>query len=458
MHNKLFAIFIASSTNILQLFYMRKKNKFNLIFILLFSLSLAQSPEQENLKLELQWAGISYINPNVEISTKYPNFTKIEPHLRKLFTNKLKELDSSSFNLNINPSGSFKDGSLAMLLAVDSELNSKSNIKVLKKSNCLNSYYLSMQLIIFDPASSSILKIIPFNLRRPYLDDNACRSNSKEDLFRLSQLILNLDIDNKDDQQAYLKMSNDQMIESLIKASEQKNSFLNPSSLFGPIMSSIKQLNLQAIQNTNFYVGVSEVVYTRTSFEQLSGKQNFSLNDYFSSPEGFDSNSYKVYIGQQFVKRFSEEFNYPLVPFIKGRALGKDLALKFSDSTELLNLQLPELDWGFKIKIRGFKKVVLDESSTRQAVAWAAFGNITFQSVGFKDFDSINVQHAYSKEVNKADEIDDWENFDIATQFFLKNYIENINNINKDWIKKNTEYKHRDFLKFSQLVKQKLKL
>ena len=220
---------------------MRKRKKINLIFILLFSLNLAQSPDEKNLKLELQWAGISYINPNVEISSKYPNFTKIEPHLRKLVTNKLKELESSSFNLNINPSGSFKDGSLAMLLAVDSELNSKLNKKVLQQSKCLNSYYLSMQLIIFDPSSSSILQIIPFNLRRPYLDDNACRSNSKQDLFRLSQLILNLDIYDKNEQQAYLKMSDDKMIESLIQSSEQNNSFLNPGSFFGPIMSSIKQ-------------------------------------------------------------------------------------------------------------------------------------------------------------------------------------------------------------------------
>ena len=102
--------------------------------------------------------------------------------------------------------------------------------------------------------------------------------------------------------------------------------------------------------------------------------------------------------------------------------------------------------------------MLLDESSSRQALAWAAFGNITFQSVGFKDFDSINIQHVYSKEVNKGDEIDDWDNFDISTQFFLKNYIENINNVNKKWISDNTEYKYKDFMKFSKLVKEKLKL
>ena len=64
----------------------------------------------------------------------------------------------------------------------------------------------------------------------------------------------------------------------------------------------------------------------------------------------------------------------------------------------------------------------------------------------------------YSKEVNKGDQIDDWDNFDISTQFFLKNYIENINNVNKKWISDNTEYKYKDFMKFSKLVKEKLKL
>ena len=437
---------------------MVQRIKINLFIILLVCSVFSQNEGDQKTKLNLQWSGISYINPNVEISKKYPNLTKLEPYLRKLVTNKLKELDNLTYNLNITPSGSFRDGSLAMLLAIDSESITKLNKRVVNTDKCFNSYYISMQLIIFDPSNSSILQIIPFNMRRPYLDDNTCSSNAKLDLFRFAQFILNLDIYDKNEQQSYLNKSDNKMIESLIKLSEENDSFLNPDSYFNPILSSISRLNLEAIKNTNFYVGVSQVVFTRTSLDQLSGKKDFEINNYFLSPEGFDKNSYKVYVGQQFVKRFSQQFNYPLVPFIKGRALGRDLAIKFSDSTELLNLQLPELDWGFKIKIRGFKKVLLDESSSRQALAWAAFGNITFQSVGFKDFDSINIQHVYSKEVNKGDQIDDWDNFDISTQFFLKNYIENINNVNKKWISDNTEYRFKDFMKFSKLVKDKLKL
>ena len=173
--------------------------------------------------------------------------------------------------------------------------------------------------------------------------------------------------------------------------------------------------------------------------------------------ESFSPESYKIWLGQQYVKWFANELNYPLVPFIKGRALGRDLALKFSDSTELLNLSLPELDWGFKIKVRGFKKVLLDESKGREAFGWASFGNITFQSVGFKDYDSINVKHVISKEVNKGDQVDDWVNFDNSTNSFLINYIKNIKSVDKKWVSENTNYKQKEFSKFSKTVLEKLK-
>ena len=38
---------------------------------------------------------------------------------------------------------------------------------------------------------------------------------------------------------------------------------------------------------------------------------------------------------------FSETFNFPLIPYIKGRALGKDITMKFADGSDALNLRLP---------------------------------------------------------------------------------------------------------------------
>jgi len=434
------------------------KSKFYLV--LLLSLSFANP--QDNIKSlpDIQWAGISYINPDIEITKKYPNLSILEPYLRKLITKKISSLENLNYNLKITPSDTYKDGTLSMLLAIDSESVTKLDINILNEPSCISTYYASMQLIIFDPLSASILHIAPFNARRIYPDKKigSCNSSSPNlDLFRFTQFMLNLDIDNQDEIKSYINQTENDMIESLIALSESKNRLSSPGSFFNPFLLELEKIDFNKIKNTKFFVGVSEVEFEPLALEQLLGQKEMTTNNYFINSNEFSPNSYKIWIGQQFVKWFGSEFNYPLVPFIKGRALGKNLALKFSDSTELLNLSLPELDWGFKINVRGYKKVLLDESRGREAFGWASFGNITFQSVGFKDYDSINVKHTITKEINKGDQVDNWGNFDDAVNSFLLYYIKNIKSIDKKWVSANTNYNQRDFIKFSKTVFDKLK-
>lgn len=420
-----------------------------------------RSQETSNSLQNIQWSGISYINPNIEITEKYPNFSILEPYLRKLITKKIESIDGLKYNLLTDPSGSFKDGSLAMLLAVESETVTKLEINILNKPSCISTYYIAMQLIIFDPSNSSILQIIPISAKRIYPDEKngTCDSTTSNlDLFRFAQFMLNLDISNQDEIDKYNLLNSHDMITSLIALSDSNDNLTSNGSYFYPFFSKLKEIDFDKIKNTKFFVGVSDVEIEPLALEQISGKKGLKENKYFINSNEFSADSYKIWIGQQYVKWFASELNYPLVPYIKGRALGKDLALKFSDSTELLNLSLPDLDWGFKIKIRGFKKVLLDESRGREAFGWASFGNITFQSVGFKDYDSINVKHIITEEVNRGDKVDDWVNFDNSTNSFLLNYIKNIKNTDKKWVSDNTNLKNKDFIKFSKLVYEKLKL
>ena len=56
-------------------------------------------------------------------------------------------------------------------------------------------------------------------------------------------------------------------------------------------------------------------------------------------------------------KWFSNTYNYPLIPYVKGRALGRDVFMKFADGSEALNLRLPSLDFGFVIKLKVLKRL-----------------------------------------------------------------------------------------------------
>jgi hypothetical protein len=287
--------------------------------------------------------------------------------------------------------------------------------------------------------------------------DMSCKDmDPKLHLLRFLSFYLDKDYSN-DEEAVLLGLSEGEMLERVLEESEIELLVSNESSLLGEFFLSLNALDLDAIKNSNFYVGISEVSFEELADKQLSGAdEGFTENNYYSDFFGFKPNSFKVAIGQQFVKNFSKTFNYPLVPFVKGRALGREIALKFADSTELLNLKLPELDWGFHIKVRGFKKVKLDETSLREAFAFAAFSSVTFENVGIKAFTSIDVKNVYSVTYNKGDGIDNWENFNGSLFKSHSDYISNLQQPDKAWYPKNSNMKKKDFNNHRKIVLEKI--
>ena len=148
----------------------------------------------------------------------------------------------------------------------------------------------------------------------------------------------------------------------------------------------------------------------------------------------------------------------PLIPYTKGKALGGDVPMKFADSSKILNLKLPALDFGFKISIRGFKKGKLDESRLRQAFAWGAFSSVSFENVGFKEYTSIDIKNILTEEVNKSDDIDDWKRFNLSLNKSMRDYIQNLKKLDKKWVKDNSNLKQKEFNKHTNLIKDKLGL
>ena len=194
------------------------------------------------------------------------------------------------------------------------------------------------------------------------------------------------------------------------------------------------------------------------SQNQLGGSTELSENIYYSDFFGFQEDACKMWVSTQYTKWFNEAFAIPLIPYKKGKALGGDVPIKFADSTELLNLKLPSIDFGFKINIRGFKKAKLDESKLRQAFAWGAFGTVAFEMPGYQEYTSIDIKNILTEEVNKSDEIDDWKRFNLSLNKSMRDYIQNLKKLDKKWVKDNTNMKQKDFKKHTNLIKEKLKL
>jgi hypothetical protein len=341
-------------------------------------------------------------------------------------------------------------------------------------NKCLHNFRLGIQTIIFNPKDQQILSVKPYASQKIYSDSfrgiDCNIRDKKEDLIRFAELFYGLDVP-KNTYQEYKNLSDLQIAELMTKNAIAAESYTkiykledgdggfedgSRISIFKQIFEDILELDLSSTKQTNFYVGIDDVVLSELSVNQMSGQKNLKENHDFSDLFGFKESLYKVWAGQQFSKWFSANFDYPLVPYVKGKALGRDIAIKFADTGELLNLRLPSLDFGFVIKVKGFKKVKLDESDLREAYAWAAFTDIEFHNVGIEKITSVSLKNVLTEEVNKKDDVDDWSNFNLSFNRILKDYSDNLNSFDKKWLSKASKMKSKDFKKHSAIIKDNI--
>ena len=405
----------------------------------------------------IQYSGLSFLSQNKDTQDLFPNTLILEPHLRKVIFQHLQASIQDDSPLSLSVSESFKDGTLSLIIAADSERVAS----IFFNNKCLHTYSVGAQVIVFSTKDQSILSIQPHTARKIYTDEpmeGSCKKRRpKIDLLRFSEIFYGLDI-SKDNYNYYTNMEDAELIDSIQTESLTSQSFAADNSFLQPIFSSILSANPKDINATNFFVGIDDVIIEDLASNQMIGDSEYSENYEFSDFFGFNQNIYKIWAGQQFSKWFSQTYSYPIIPFVKGKALGRDVAIKFADTGDILNLTLPSLDFGFVLKIRGFKKVKLDESSLREVYGWAAFGEIEFHNVGIEMITSIKLKNVLTEEINKGDDVDDWSNFNVSTNRILKDYVDNSKKLDKKWLSKATKLKKKDFNKHINIIKKSIGL
>ena len=404
----------------------------------------------------IQYSGVSYISSNADIQEMFPNSMKIESSLRKTIYDELKQNQSKNPKLNLSVSESYKDGSYSTVIAIENENISTINLN----NNCLSTFSIGIQIITFNTKDQQIVSILPNAVRRIYYDEpinNSCNNiDRKINLIRFAELYYGLDISKKD-YDKFISLSDEEIVKKIEEISFESKAFYKSNQIIGAVINNTLNLKLEDIKNTNFFVGIDDVKLSDLAVSQLTGNKGFPQNHTYSDFFGdFQPEAYKIWVGQQFSKWFSDAYNFPLIPYVKGRALGRDISMKFADGSEALNLKLPSLDFGFVINVRGFNKVKLGESQLREAYAWAAFSKIEFHNVGIEKITEVNLKHVYTEEVNKSDSVDDWANFDLSKNRILKDYVNNLKTLDKAWLKKSSKLKTKEFKKHSNLVLDKI--
>lgn len=410
------------------------------------------------------YSGVSYISQNKDIISIFPNSIKLESSLRSLLYNHLSENSSINPDLKLGVSESFKDGSFSIIVALDKEAISTIYLsRIGSDDKCQRTFSLSAQTIVFNTKEQQIVSIKPNAARRLHFDDpvnGKCDSRDrKTELLRFAEMFYGVEIPKKD-YQLYLSKDDASMIDIIKNQSLESGSYTGEKSVLKNVISQILSTSLDSMSNTNFFVGVDDIKLGELASEQMAGNKDLMENYYFTDPlfGGFQEQSYKVWVGQEFSKWFSDTFNYPLIPYVKGKALGNDIPLKFADSDEILNLRLPSLDFGFVINVKGFKKVKLDESKLREAYAWAAFSSVEFHNVGIEKLTEINLKNILTDEINKGDGVDDWDNFNTSLNRIMKDYVFNLNEYDKNWLSKSSKMSSKDYRKHVNLIKKNIRL
>ena len=402
----------------------------------------------------LQYSGLSYVSQEADIEKAFPNTLKIEDSLITFLSNDLRQNKSKNPELSLEVSKTFKDGSYQVIVALDSENIMNIESVVEDQISCVSTYSLSGQVVVFNAKELQIVSIKPYGINRRYLDKgiNCMKINKKTQLLRFAQTFFGLEIP-KNQYENFLIMDDSQMIKQ-IKNLYTDSRYIYEKAFIKRISNEILSTNLSSISNTNFFIGIDDVQLGKLALSQMSGEKEFIKNNYFLDADNkFKQQAYKVWIGQEFSKWFSESFNLPLIPYVKGKALGLKISDKYEDANELLNL-----DFGFVINIRGFKKVKLDESKLREAYAWAVFSKIEFHNVGIEKITEIDLKYIHTQEINKNQTFDDWDTFNFSQNKIMKDYVSNIDTFDKKWLKQTSKMSSKDFKKHVNYIKKNIRL
>jgi len=114
--------------------------------------------------------------------------------------------------------------------------------------------------------------------------------------------------------------------------------------------------------------------YLQVVSVELEDKARQTLGEYKADPTVFISR-----VADAFGERLYENNHVAYVPYSKGAAIGSKMAARFADG-QVFQLELPTPDYRIYLRVRGFKKAVLDTNSIEAAWGYAAYTNVAIKS------------------------------------------------------------------------------
>ena len=262
----------------------------------------------------------------------------------------------------------------------------------------LNNIQMFFQIIFYDFKSRKLIAAIPYDVSMPFFTKKELSENDIREYIKTFYT------------KGLKSMDGDKNINAFSMVEEILNSFI------------LKE-------KYKFRAGVTKVSFEEKSLPFI--------------PERFKKNQnyLKNVFAQLFSSRLSLHNDIALVPYSEGMAVGAKMKQQFVNSDKIYDIELPKPDFNIEISVRGFKKVLAKKSDINNIFFWATFVNLNiFQPELNKVFMNNNLKNVIKKSIPaQIENINDWYKFYIATYELFDGYSLNIQNLDKDWMKKTND-------------------
>ncbi|WPE17901.1 hypothetical protein [Candidatus Thioglobus autotrophicus] len=337
---------------------------------------------------DVYWSGFAFLGNYNQRATRYPYTSELinnkKDAIGKYLRNKLSDLSADGFNLHTGKLGDLKPGKgLTMALGISYE-----DIYVVPFNGKYKaSYKIGLNLVVFDFEDKKVITTYPLRFLRNELFDHRPT-----------------------------EMDNRKVIESLYLGDE-----------FNILQESINRMSNVIIRSSyGNYIGIRDVDISSKAFEKIPS--NLLSNEII-----------KTQIAQELEGLLSKNAFTPVVPYTKGEAIAKTMALKIADA-KAFNLTLPELDYSIDIKLRDFeKKSRKDYQGYTSSITIKASAGL-----GEKGNISLSKSSWVLNEMSGNSKSEDWALYEELLSGLLSDFTKQLAVSTSDWTVKRSITKDAD--------------
>jgi len=158
--------------------------------------------------------------------------------------------------------------------------------------------------------------------------------------------------------------------------------------------------------------------------------------------------------GQLLETFLSSNQSVPVVPYAEGGSMGA-MRIRFSNS-EIYSFTLPEADYGLYLKVRPFKKIVVDKKNFTQ-VAYGSFIDLKLREVDLNEtYMDASFRNVPMTTLDKSagTQLDDWDEFLKSIQNLFDKFTKQLSIMDSDYFDETTKTENikSQFQKFMKII------